>query len=52
MNEIRTNTFKLQGFRENQKQSINAVMSGRDCITLMPTGSGKSLIFQLMAYHS
>jgi len=27
-------------------------MSGRDVLALMPTGAGKSLIFQMLAYLS
>ena len=37
------------GFRENQKEIINAVMSGRDVMGLIPTGGGKSLTFQIPA---
>ena len=37
------------GFRPFQQESINAVMSQRDVFTILPTGGGKSLIFQLPA---
>ena len=43
------NTFGVQQFREGQKSLIEAAIKGRDCIGLMPTGSGKSLCFQLPA---
>ena len=39
--------FKIDKFRKLQRETINATMSGVDCILLMPTGAGKSLCFQL-----
>ena len=42
--------FHHQEFRENQKEIINAVMSGKDCMGLIPTGGGKSLTFQIPAF--
>src|SRR5258708_8976175 len=33
-------------FRPVQRKIIDAVLAGRDCIGLMPTGAGKSLTFQ------
>ena len=39
--------FGLDQFRPGQRQVIDAVMSGRDTLCIMPTGGGKSLCFQL-----
>jgi ATP-dependent DNA helicase RecQ len=42
-------TFGFEGFRPGQREIIEAVLAGRDCVGIMPTGAGKSLIFQLAA---
>ena len=41
--------FGLSAFRTGQKDVIQAVLDGRDCLCIMPTGGGKSLCFQLPA---
>lgn len=41
--------FGYDGFRPGQEKVIEAVLEGRDCIALMPTGAGKSLTFQVPA---
>ena len=38
--------FNLTRFREYQKQAITAILDGKDCLIIQPTGSGKSLCFQ------
>jgi ATP-dependent DNA helicase RecQ len=41
--------FGYESFRPGQRHVIDAVLAGRDCIAVMPTGAGKSLTFQLPA---
>jgi ATP-dependent DNA helicase RecQ len=41
--------FGVRRFRRGQRDLIEAALSGRDCVGVMPTGSGKSLCFQLPA---
>jgi ATP-dependent DNA helicase RecQ len=41
--------FGFDAFRPGQEDVIRAVLSGRDCLAVMPTGAGKSLTYQLPA---
>ena len=41
--------FGYESFRPGQREIIEAILSGRDCIGIMPTGAGKSLTYQLAA---
>jgi ATP-dependent DNA helicase RecQ len=41
--------FGLTSFRHGQKEVIETVMAGQDCLCVMPTGGGKSLCYQLPA---
>jgi ATP-dependent DNA helicase RecQ len=44
--------FGLADFREGQAEVIRSVLEGNDALVVMPTGSGKSLCYQLPATMS
>lgn len=43
--------FGLQHLREGQEAVIRRVLQGEDTLALMPAGAGKSLCYQLPAFH-
>jgi ATP-dependent DNA helicase RecQ len=47
--EALQSTFGYRDFREGQREIIDAVLAGRDVFAVMPTGSGKSMCYQLPA---
>src|SRR5690625_2582631 len=42
--------FRLKEFRQGQKEIITDVLSGKDVLGVLPTGTGKSLCYQLPAH--
>src|SRR5918999_602066 len=46
---VLSDRFGHRDFQKGQWEPIEAVLSGRDAVVVMPTGSGKSLIYQLPA---
>ena len=47
--QVLRDVFGFDGFRPGQEAAIEALLAGRNVLTVMPTGSGKSLCFQIPA---
>jgi ATP-dependent DNA helicase RecQ len=47
--QIARRTFRIQRLRSEQESAMLAVLSGRDALVSLPTGFGKSLIYQIPA---
>lgn len=52
IDKLLTETFQLESFRIGQKEIIHSVLDGQDVLAVMPTGSGKSLCYQIPALAS
>lgn len=44
-------SFGFDGFRPGQEQTITQLLNGQSSLSIFPTGSGKSLCYQLTALH-
>ncbi|PPD46705.1 MAG: recombinase RecQ [Methylocystis sp.] len=47
--ELLRSNFGFSDFLPGQREVVEAVLAGRDALAVMPTGSGKSLLYQLPA---
>lgn len=50
--QILKDVFGFDSFRPGQEDAVSALLAGRNLLTVMPTGSGKSLCFQVPALLS
>lgn len=42
--------FGFSSFRTGQREAVETILSGQDSLVMLPTGTGKSLCYQLPAY--
>ncbi len=49
LEQIAQQVFGYDSLRPSQHEVLNAVLSGKDTLAVMPTGSGKSAIYQIAA---
>lgn len=47
--ELLNHYFGHKKFRQGQEEAIDAIVSGRDVLGVMPTGAGKSVCYQISA---
>ncbi|MDF1874160.1 DNA helicase RecQ [Sulfurimonas sp. SAG-AH-194-I05] len=45
--KVLKDNFGHNSFRELQEEGVDAILEGRDLLMILPTGGGKSLVFQL-----
>jgi ATP-dependent DNA helicase RecQ len=49
IDRVARKVFGYTALRDGQREAIEAVLAGRDTLVVMPTGSGKSAIYQIAA---
>ena len=47
--KVARDRFDYESLRPGQKEAIEAVVQGRDTLVIMPTGAGKSAVYQIAA---
>ena len=52
MKDLLKTTFGFDDFRPGQAEAIGSLMAGEHTLVVMPTGAGKSLIYQFVAVSS
>ncbi|WP_046173743.1 RecQ family ATP-dependent DNA helicase [Domibacillus indicus] len=50
IDKILQKTFGFSSFRPGQRETIESLLNGSDTLSMLPTGTGKSLCYQLPAY--
>lgn len=50
LKEKLTEYFGFESFMSGQEETIEAILAGRDTLSVLPTGTGKSLCYQLAGY--
>lgn len=48
--EVLHEKFGFSAFRPGQREAVETILSGQDTLVMLPTGTGKSLCYQLPAY--
>jgi len=50
LNKLLFDKFGYTSFRPGQKEAIGAALNGKDSLVMLPTGTGKSVCYQLFGY--
>lgn len=48
--QVLNEKFGFSSFRRGQREAVEAILSDQDTLVMLPTGTGKSLCYQLPAY--